>query len=955
MSSTSKAHKGNYRAIKSSENDIVPNRYSSKDGIHLNNLWSIWYGIICAILQGYLAYRCLKEILGYSVLEWPDGLPYFELNCSLGLNGAVFLLLPIFFTVTILKVGNLANDGYKLGRQTSMCSREPSDILGTGGSCGLFRYGGPTAPFIHIAIAFCLLIPKLLMEAKLIQAGVLPQDHVWHTDLDFLIVHKNRSVVLSFVPQPNNASASAVIPLNFVAQRFYKPGLLSFSGANVTHTVMKTLKDIVGHDTRNWDARSAGGIWSSSISLEYINLIMALIIYSVRYPAIFWSANKSLGLLFSFLLFINGFHIVLTFAGISILYKIHVANVWSYLPFLHHHSSTIHNNFDKGTPFLLNAEVTFGLYMLSTLLILASSVVMYFYGHTRFTAFINHQRDRKLITLQGSTSNAWLYFTHCAAFCVLISIGICNAPLVHDYAIVYKGSYDTISLICVIYVIFHLMFWIFIWLFLSIKNKWTFKIRISIGEAVIKESRSLRLIHSVHLNNHHGEENQQPLLIIGNGRTYTVSETSPKKAIMEVLQKSAAIKKSKSNGSMAASEELEEEVYWLRPALDSASNSKNGGNKYFPWFRKRGKQKVMFSEISSTSANRTKSSIRNSAIPGIDEDDGDYATLRELPLASTKRNSIGDNSSEEGKLLACVHDEEITYASTSQDFTPPVTSYHGASSIMEPIVIHTDFNHQPSTSSNSERLIRADSGILAHEEIPGRSNSISTECSVSPPDPPGSSHSESSSGVHSNESTETSVLKQTTITRAPDWKSSQLDNSQTNNLINLEGTTESKPESTVVIRRRSLRPNPNEGVAEHILKEDPYGRATNMRMTSFMDGKGGMGPSSSATLPHYPTQPSVQNVFSNCSTMPMPQHTSQNIPQNLANGNSCNVYPNRPHTTIPTHLNGVKLIANNQVAPLPKKTTIPGDIVHSIAKLEPIYTKINRNTNEICHYSTRHS
>lgn len=41
---------------------------------------------------------------GYSVLTWPDGLPYLELNCSLGLNGAVFLLLPIFFTVTILKV-----------------------------------------------------------------------------------------------------------------------------------------------------------------------------------------------------------------------------------------------------------------------------------------------------------------------------------------------------------------------------------------------------------------------------------------------------------------------------------------------------------------------------------------------------------------------------------------------------------------------------------------------------------------------------------------------------------------------------------------------------------------------------------------------------------------------------------------------------------------------------------
>lgn len=105
---------------------------------------------------------------------------------------------------------------------------------------------------------------------------------------------------------------------------------------------------------------------------------------------------------------------------------------------------------------------------------------MYLYFF-RFTAFINHQRDRKLITLEGSSSNAWLYFTHCAAFCVLVSIGISNAPLVHDYTVVYRGSFDDIALACVIYVIFHLFFWVFIWLYLTIKQKWIFKIRISVS------------------------------------------------------------------------------------------------------------------------------------------------------------------------------------------------------------------------------------------------------------------------------------------------------------------------------------------------------------------------------------------------------------------------------------------------------------------------------------------
>ncbi|KAL1505371.1 hypothetical protein ABEB36_004954 [Hypothenemus hampei] len=921
--------KGHYRAVRDA-NDW-PSRYRKRDGVHLNNLWSIWYGIICAILQGYLAYRCLKEILGYSVLLWPDGLPYLELNCSLGLNGAVFLLLPIFFTVTILKIGNLANDGYKIGRQTSMCSREPSDILGNSSHCGLFRYGGPTAPFIHVAIAFCLLVPKVLLEAKMIRAGFLSQDYVWHTDLDFLIVHKNRSMVLTFTRLNENFSDGSI----GLPEKFYDPGFGTvFSGANVTHTVIKTLKDIIGHETRKYESiKETGGLWNSSVSLEYINLIVALLIYSVRYPAIFWSANKFLGLLFSFMLFVNGLHIVLTFSGISILYKIHVADLWQLMS-----SNENNKHFNHPTPYLLNAQVTFALYMLSTLLILASSVVMYFYGHTRFIEFLNHQRDRKVITLQGSSSNAWMYFAHFAAFCVIISIGITIAPLVHDFVITYGWSRDDVLLICIVYNVFHLILWIIVWIYLSFKRNWTFKIRISIGEAVIKESRSLRLIHSVHLNNQLNDvgSGQQPFLIIGNGRTYTVSDTLPKRAIMDVLQRNVLVKKSKSNGSMALSDDLSDEIYWLRPNREGNFQSQNR-SRYLRWFRKKSKQKLVFEETKNATAKRTKSSVRNSVIPGIDEDDGDYATLRELPIPSmSKRN---DDSNKDVKLLACVHDEEITYASASQDFTPPILQ----GSLMEPIVVHTDFQSQPSTSGANDRLLRTDSGILAQaEDIHGRSNSLSTECSqVSPPEPPGSSHSESSSGVHSNESQENSAIKLANK-QTSEWKVSH--NDTTTSLINLDGTIDANPESTVVIRRMSLRPHPNEGVAEAILKEDPYGRATNMRMTSFMDTKTGIlgQQSSSATLPHYPTQPSVQNVYSNnCSTMPLPQHTSNNIPHQMTNGNSCNVYTNRlQHTTIPTHLNGVKIINN----PIGR------------GKLEPIYTKINRATNELCHYSTnRHS
>lgn len=66
-------------------------------------------------------------------------------------------------------------------------------------------------------------------------------------------------------------------------------------------------------------------------------------------------------------------------------FQVHVAGVWKSLPLLKHISHTnIYSFSDENSPFLLNSQVTFALYILSTLLVLSSSIVLYFYGHTRY-------------------------------------------------------------------------------------------------------------------------------------------------------------------------------------------------------------------------------------------------------------------------------------------------------------------------------------------------------------------------------------------------------------------------------------------------------------------------------------------------------------------------------------------------------------------------------------------
>lgn len=144
--------------------------------VHCNNLWSLWYGITVVLLEAFVVYKCVSRFLLYLALPWPERKqPYLELNLFVGLVGAGVVLLPFYFISFMFKIGNLANDGYKLGFQLSACAMDPPSVLAQ--SSGFIRnawhHGGPTAPFIHLVSAFCFIIPKVFMEAKLIEVGFL--------------------------------------------------------------------------------------------------------------------------------------------------------------------------------------------------------------------------------------------------------------------------------------------------------------------------------------------------------------------------------------------------------------------------------------------------------------------------------------------------------------------------------------------------------------------------------------------------------------------------------------------------------------------------------------------------------------------------------------------------------------------------------------------------------------
>ncbi|GLV44477.1 tincar [Carabus blaptoides fortunei] len=1029
---------------------------------HLNSLWSVWYGFFGTFLQAYTAVKCTKRFLRYSVLPWTTSSAVWELQACLLVTGLAVLILPLFLAAAVFKVGNHANDGFKLGRTSSLCEKDPPNSL-LGPRCSIWRHGGPSAAFLHLVIAFSLLVPKLVMEARLVEAGFLASDAIWRTDLDFMVVHHDRLVVLSFMTaaSPSNSTTATVLPVgstSVVESSTVTALLNSTKGppAALPFSLVKVLKDFFNMDTSDNNVDSGFG---SSVSVEYLNYALALFVYSVRYPAVFWNTNKCFGIIFSIQLLANGLQSLLAFAGMSVLYKVQIIGAWKALPLLRHYPDGMSPLGGK-SPFLLNPHVTLSLFCLSSLLILSSSLILYLYGHGRFNSFLNQQRDKKHIFLPASSYHSWGYFTHCAALCLLVAVAVAYAPLLYDYTVVYRGSLDGAVLACIVATISHLFLWVLVWLFLTIKHKWTFKLRVTVGRATVRSARSVKLVTDIDLMGCRTDDNvQQPLLIVGNGRTYSVTEHSPKKAIMSVIQKAVMDKKNKQNsatnssvgGSETADDDADEQIYWLRPALVTPQRSPDSAaGDRLCWFSSKKqagqhvKHKVTFNEATSTStmrnnkSNITKPKLRTTGVAGIDEDDGDYATLRELPLLpSMVRAQEDDTTSEEGKLTA---------------------------------------------GQTPRCLRRADSG-MPHEELTPRSDSVSTESSSSPPEPPGSNHSETSSGIsqavsrratsvadlvqprddhqwkscslqrnvqppHSvygyttslvtgsvtgytttntvsnprnsytngnsgctNNSTsgsvtgaqavkdtgseqvilqrnqqpnaiygyssnngivttdqgETIVVKPQTASYTPGTSqgiygyttaSAKLTNGLDGNvqtvLVKPSATTsphfspstsqsiygftsgngkpvvetsehgipavilENSAENTVVIRRKSIKPNVIDIQQIPVIKEEPFGRSTNMRMTSFTEHNDlGKIQASSATLPHYPTQPIPQPAtYPHCSTMPLPHNsgsqsaTAATTP-NLGTGTSCNVYP-RQHTTIPTHHNGVRLFPPNQ-------------------------------------------
>lgn len=80
-------------------------------------------------------------------------------------------------------IGNLANDGFRLGRRLDLemdldlpRSRNRDPLITSGSACGAaWRHCPPLGPTLHVIIALCSLMAKVVLEARFIKDGISPR------------------------------------------------------------------------------------------------------------------------------------------------------------------------------------------------------------------------------------------------------------------------------------------------------------------------------------------------------------------------------------------------------------------------------------------------------------------------------------------------------------------------------------------------------------------------------------------------------------------------------------------------------------------------------------------------------------------------------------------------------------------------------------------------------------
>ena len=142
----------------------------------LNSLWSVVYCLLVLAVHSFVTYLGVSKYRRLNKDELWGGDTPSELRAYIALIVLAILFLPLFVFTSLLKIGNNANDGTKLGRDHALDST--TNTFGAMISHDLLRHVfeifPPFSSVFHILCAFLVLIPETILTAGEVKYGVTP-------------------------------------------------------------------------------------------------------------------------------------------------------------------------------------------------------------------------------------------------------------------------------------------------------------------------------------------------------------------------------------------------------------------------------------------------------------------------------------------------------------------------------------------------------------------------------------------------------------------------------------------------------------------------------------------------------------------------------------------------------------------------------------------------------------
>ncbi|KAK3601392.1 hypothetical protein CHS0354_037712 [Potamilus streckersoni] len=405
-----------------------------KKSTRLTSLWSIFYCLIVLGLHCYITYVFITRYRGLnsqSVLG-DEGNLQSVFKTSLALVILSLLCLPLFVITSVVRVGNTANDGVKLGRDHALETNV--NTIGSKIKCHFIRRIWqqflPFSQLLHLCAAILVLLPETMLTAAEVEHGLKSTDAVWSCDLDFF----------------------------FAADRPHRSDIISRS--NLTH-----------HDNMTYiiipTPRPPSGGWSNhyTVSVSYVHFAIALLAFTVRYASVFWFTNKVISFIFAFQLLFLSIESIFAFCGMSVLYKL-----------------TINSNmYVKNIHTALGSSAVMALYIIGGIILILSTMAVYDYGACYFQEKFQiidqkHHPDtykKQTIVVKSGCQG---YKTHILAIVALIIMALFKGPILYDLVGLYKVAKDSLVLTCVIVDVCYMVMWITLWTVFTLKQEWKFRI-----------------------------------------------------------------------------------------------------------------------------------------------------------------------------------------------------------------------------------------------------------------------------------------------------------------------------------------------------------------------------------------------------------------------------------------------------------------------------------------------